>query len=107
MTPTLEAVNNQIINFFRPEPVKCWINGRVFFIQQTDGGYGWRDEHGDMSEDFGLTPFQTAAEAQQSAITHVRAIEAEEAETARLDAQDREYGTYEEQHSRYYKDTRL
>jgi hypothetical protein len=56
---------------FRPKAVICQINGKGFIIECITAGWCWRNEDGDCQEDFGIAPFGTATEAQQSAMSHV------------------------------------
>lgn len=72
MTPNLDIVLDQITQAFRPAPITCQINGQTFYIERIAAGWFWRNEDGDTQEDFGIAPFGTAAEAQNSAIRYVR-----------------------------------
>lgn len=66
-TAPLDTVLSNIFEAFRPKPVKCQLNGKWYFIERTGHGWAWRNEDGDLQEDYGITPFETAAQCQQSA----------------------------------------
>jgi hypothetical protein len=72
MLNPIEPVIDHIVQSFRPKPIKCWINEKLYLIEKIASGWCWRNEDGDLHEDFGFSPFETAAEAQQSAIGHVK-----------------------------------
>jgi hypothetical protein len=72
-TPSLEALNDHIIQAFQPKPLECRLNGKLYYIERITAGWCWRNEDGDTQEVFGIIePFATATEAQQSAIDHVK-----------------------------------
>ncbi len=69
----IDAALEQITQAFYPKPLECQINGKTYLIERIPAGWTWRNEDGNFQEDFGIKPFPTAAEAQQSAMDNARA----------------------------------
>jgi len=73
MNSNIEPAIDIIAQAFLPKPIKTWINGKLHLIERIGSEWTWRTEDGDCQEDFGIEPFASAVEAQQSAIHFVRA----------------------------------